>query len=136
MQGLSLSQERLLDEALACVEHGLFRAAHVAAWQAFMDFLEQKMASDGLVKLRAARTKWPQNSTIEELREQFPEHQIIEAARDVGLVSKSGAKSLLGMLSKRNECAHPSNYRPDMNVCLGYVSDVIVRIDEISQKPF
>src|SRR5712691_3447199 len=55
---LSLRQDDLLRQALRCIENELFRAAHVMAWAAFMDFLEEKLASDGLLKLRAARPAW------------------------------------------------------------------------------
>jgi hypothetical protein len=65
---LSLKQDELFRQALRCVEHALYRAAHVLAWAGFMDFLEEKLASDGLVKLRAAYTAW-NVSSIEELRE-------------------------------------------------------------------
>ena len=32
LRSLSLQQHELLLEALECVEHGLYRAAHVSAW--------------------------------------------------------------------------------------------------------
>ncbi|MFZ2001974.1 MAG: hypothetical protein WAU73_21490 [Candidatus Sulfotelmatobacter sp.] len=59
---LTLKQDELFRQALRCVEHKLFRAAHVLAWAGFMDLLEEKLASDGLVKLRAAKTAWKASS--------------------------------------------------------------------------
>jgi hypothetical protein len=53
LAALSLLQESLLSDALRCVQFGLHRAAHVMAWAAFMDLLEERMASDGLVALHA-----------------------------------------------------------------------------------
>ena len=55
---LNLRQDDLMRQALRCVENGLFRAAHVMGWAAFMDFLEEKLQSDGLVKLRGIRQNW------------------------------------------------------------------------------
>ena len=103
---LTLKQDELFRQALRCVEHKLFRAAHVLAWAGFMDLLEEKLASDGLVKLRAAKTAW-KASSVEELRENVVEFQLIEAAKDLGLCTKTEMKALHGMLNKRNECAHP-----------------------------
>jgi hypothetical protein len=60
-------------------------------------------------------------TTVEDLRENIVEHQLLEAARDLGLLSKAATKALLGLLSKRNECAHPSGYSPSLNKSLGYV---------------
>jgi hypothetical protein len=68
LAGLSLQQDDLFREALRCIENGSHRAAHVMAWAAFMDFLEQKLASDGLAKVRNARPNWAKHATIEDLR--------------------------------------------------------------------
>lgn len=134
LKGLSLQQDELFQQALACTERGIFRAAHVMAWTGFMDFLEQKLASDGLVKLKSVKTVWNKYGTIDEIRENVPELQIIEASRDIGLLSKSEAKTLIGLLSKRNECAHPSGYKPDLDESLGYISELLNRIVKLQAK--
>jgi hypothetical protein len=133
LSGLSLRQDELIRQALRCAEAELFRASHVMAWAGFMDFLEDKLASDGLVRLAAARPKWPTKS-LEELRENVNEYQLVEAARDLGLCSKNETKALHGMLNKRNECAHPSDYFPDLNETLGYISEVLRRIRTLMPK--
>jgi hypothetical protein len=130
---LSLDQDELFQQALACIERGIFRAAHVMAWAGFIDFLGGKLSSD-LVKVMAVRPGWGKYRTIEEIRENVPESQLVEAARDVALLSKSETKTLLGLLSKRNECAHPSSYRPGLNESLGYVSELLNRIEQLHVK--
>lgn len=130
---LSIRQDDLLRQALRCVENELFRAAHVMAWAAFMDFLEEKIAGDKLVRLRSARPTWKANS-VEELRENVVEFQLIEASRDLGLIGKTEMKALHGLLNKRNECAHPSNYFPGLNEALGYVSEILQRIKTLLPK--
>ena len=122
-----------MKQALRCVEQRLFRAAHVMAWAAFMDFLEEKLASDGLAKVRAARPAWKAHS-VEELREHQPEYQIVEVTQAVGLCGKSEAKALLGLLNGRNECAHPSSYYPQLNETLGYISQLLQRIATLAPK--
>lgn len=134
LQGLSLRQQDLLVEALDCVEHGLFRAAHVSAWQAFMDLLQEKLASDGLVKVKAARIGWAKFATMDDLREEISEFQFVEVAKAVALVSRGEMKTLHGMLSTRTQCAHPSQYRPGLNEALGYVSDLISRMGQLQTK--
>lgn len=134
LKGLSLQQEELFREALSCIEGGNFRAAHVMAWAAFADFLEQMLASDGLTKLKSVRSGWSKYATMEQLRENVPEHQLIEAALDVGLLSKSEMKTILGLLSKRNECAHPGSYLPGLNEALGYVSELLRRVERLQTK--
>jgi hypothetical protein len=130
---LSLRQDELLRQSLRCVENELFRAAHVMAWAGFMDFLEEKLASDGLKKLRAARPNWRATS-VEELRENVVEYQLIEVARDLGLCSKVEMKALHGLLNKRNECAHPSAYFPLLNESLGYIAEIIQRVGQLQPR--
>lgn len=133
LSALSIRQDELLRQALRCIENELFRAAHVMAWAGFMDFLEEKLASDGLKKLRAIRPAW-KTATVEELREAVVEFQLIEAAKGLGLCTKTEAKALQGLLNKRNECAHPSNYFPSLNESLGYVSEILQRIGQMQPK--
>ena len=130
---LTLRQDDLLRQALRCIENELYRAAHVMAWAAFMDFFEEKLASDGLVRLRAVHPAW-RASSVEELRDNVVEYQLLEVARDLGLCGKTETKALQGLLSKRNECAHPSAYFPSMNETLGYVTEVLNRIGTLQPK--
>lgn len=130
---LSEWQRKLFNEALDCIGAGMYRAAHVLAWAAFADFLEQKLASDGLKKVAAAYPKWD-TSSLEALRESTNEHQLIEAGRKVGLFSRSPCKTLQGLLSIRNECAHPSDYEPELNDSLGYLTQLRGRIAFLQPK--
>lgn len=130
---LNLRQDDLLRQALRCVENGLYRAAHVMAWAAFADFLEEKLQSDGLVKVRAARPAW-KGATMAEMREYVPERQLVEVTQAVGLCTKNEAKALVGLLDRRNECAHPSAYFPQMNESLGYVSELLQRLRLLAPK--
>lgn len=130
--GLSIKQDDLFHEALRCVENGLFRAALVMAWAAFMDFLHQKLAEDGLVDLRKARPNW-KLTVPEDLREQSDFH-VIEAAKDMGFLRKTEQKALQGLLNRRNECAHPEDFYPGLNESLGYLSELIGRIETLKAR--
>ena len=135
LKNLSILQDELFRQALRCVESGLFRAAHVMAWCGLVDYLADKFASDGFKKLRAARSKWLLNSK-EDLLESQTDYALIEAARAVAICSKTEMKALHGLLSKRNECAHPSSYFPGLNESLGYVSELFQRIATLQKKPY
>jgi hypothetical protein len=130
---LSLQQDELFRQSLRCLEHGLYRASHVMAWAGFMDFLEEKLASDGLVKLKALRSSW-KGSTIEEMREYVNEFSLIDVTQPLGLCTKNEMKALHGLLNKRNECAHPSGYAPGLNETLGYLSELLARIQKLQSK--
>lgn len=128
---LNLKQTELLEEATKSAEHGLYRPAIVMSWAAFMDFLEEKIASDGFTSLHNRYANWKTITTLEELRETRTDSAILDAARALTLLNKHEVKSLHGLLSKRNECAHPSGYKPSLNEALGFISELLNRIPTI-----
>lgn len=131
---LSLKQTELLEEALRAMEHGLYRPAIVMSWAAFMDFIQERLAEDGFRPLHARYPKWTRWSSLDELREGITEFAMLEAARELGYLTKADLKAAQGMLSLRNECAHPSGYKPSLNEALGYVSQMLNRIPTIAQR--
>lgn len=130
---LSIAQDDLFRQSLRCVEHELYRAAHVLSWAGMIDYYEQRLNDDGLVRLSQARPKWATNS-LEDLRESVPEFQLIEAGRPLGLLSKNDVKALHGLLNKRNECAHPSDYFPSLNDTLGFITELLKRIEKLAGR--
>ncbi len=132
LAGLSLKQDELFRQALRCIEHGLFRAAHVMAWAAFVDFVHEKLTEDGATKIGATRPKWG-ISRAEDLRE-WADYQVLEALIPVGLCRRTEVKALHGLLNRRNECAHPEDYHPGLNEALGYVSELLQRLAQLRAR--
>ena len=132
--GLSPRQEGLFQESRDCADNGSYRAAHVMAWAAFMDCLEDMLASDGLRKVFAAHPSWAKWATIEELRQNVSESQLIDVAGDVGLLLKNDMKVLHGLLAERNECAHPSAHAPGCEEAVGYIANLRRRLEAIQKK--
>jgi hypothetical protein len=130
---LNLKQDDMMRQALRCAENGLYRAAHVMAWAACMDYIEEKLSEDNMNKLRGARPNW-QGSDIHEMAEYVPEHQLVESLKAVGLTTKNETNALLGLLRRRNECAHPTGYMPQVNETLGYISEILQRIKKLAPK--
>lgn len=126
---LSIHQDELFREALRAIEVGLFRASHVLAWAGFVDFLHALVASKGCPALEAARPSW-KVKTADDLRE-HADFQVIELGKELGIYNKTVMKALQGLLNKRNESAHPSDYFPDMNETLGYMSEIFQRVERL-----
>lgn len=131
---LNLKQDDLMRQAFRCVENELYRAAHVMAWAAFMDFYEELLQSDGLLALRAARPAWKQVRDIEEVREYRAEYALLELAQPLQLAGKSEMKALQAMLNKRNQCAHPSSFVADLNTTLRFMAEVLHYLDLLAGK--
>jgi hypothetical protein len=133
LTSLSIEQDDLFRQSLTCFEKECFRAAHVMAWSAFMDFVEHKLCEDGCKKIKKNRPKW-NIKNVDDLRDVGSEYQIIEAIRSVSLCSKTEEKALLGLLNKRNECAHPSNFYPELNDTLGYITELLKRLETLQKR--
>lgn len=122
---LSERQQQSLGESLRCIENELYRASHVLAWSAYVDYLEELL----LKKAFPGKDEtW--------LRENYTDHRIIEQGRVNGLIGKQEETSIKGLLSVRNECAHPTDFFPDLNESLGYVSAIISRIQGLNNRNF
>ncbi len=125
LTALNLRQENLFRQALRCAENGLYLAAHVMAWAALMDLYEEKLGSDGLVRVHSAYPKWVVYATLDDLRENVKEYQLIEAGKKIKLLTNGQMESLHGHLNSRNQAAHPTGFEPGINETLGYIESLI-----------
>lgn len=134
LEALNLRQARLFRQALRCAENAVYLAAHVMAWAAFMDLYEEKLASDGLAMVHKEYPKWAVHTTLDDLRENIKEHQLIEAGKKVKLLTNGQMKALHGHLNSRNLAAHPTGFDPGINETLGYVESLIRLAEIIDSK--
>lgn len=130
---LNIKQDDLLRQGLRCVEVKVFRGAHVLAWAAMVDYMHEWLSLDGFKLLRQVRPKWKNVTSVDAIRE-YSDFQVIEALHDCGYCRNSMKKALHGLLSIRNECAHPSDYYPDLNATLGYISQLIIRFKTLEKN--
>jgi hypothetical protein len=130
---LSLDQDDLFRQALRAAEHGLFRSAIIMAWAGFMDYAEERLGADGFKAVNARYQAW-KISDIDDLRDKINDFQVIDALYAVKLCSKGAKKSLHGLLSTRNECAHPSDFYPVLNDSLGFISQLLQRVQTMGPK--
>jgi len=133
VSALSVKQGDMLKQSVRCIEVEVFRAAHVLAFAAFVDYLHEMAARDKFVALNAARPKL-KVTNVDDLREKYTDHGFIEALEAAKLISKTERKAFHGLLTRRNECAHPSDFYPDMNQSLGYLSEIISRLEALKKR--
>ena len=135
LSGLSLDQDQLIRQALRCVESKLFRAAHILAWTAYMDLIQNKLGLDSFKKVNTLRPTW-NIKTVENFWEKTNEFQIIETCKKLKLITEQERRMLQSYLTKRNWCAHPSNFYPDYNQTLGYVTDILKNMEKIQKRSY
>jgi hypothetical protein len=124
LSGTPVDVQDYFHESIACVEGGLFRAAIVMAWAGHLHVYSESLFYKHEADIRVARPKWS-FMDLAELKEQYPEAQILDVGKDVKFIGKAQQKVLLGQLSLRNQCAHPTLYRPSMNAAIGYVDEMV-----------
>lgn len=134
LEGLSIAQDDLFRQSFRCAEAGLYRAAHVMCWAALMDYIQGLLQEVGLPAIRKAYPNWKLTRDVSELAEYIPEAQLIQALQTLGVCTKNEVKALVGLLNKRNECAHPSAFLPGPNETLGYISECIQRLKSLECK--
>lgn len=124
LSSLNLKQDDLFRQSLRCIEVGVYRAAHVLAWAAMADYLQEWLIDDNKGNLKTIRPNW-RTSSIEELIEDSNEFQIIITLRKCSYINQDIEQSLHGLLKRRHLCAHPSSYLPDYNMTLGYLAELL-----------
>src|SRR6476646_1871347 len=83
LTALSLKQDELFRQSLRCIENELYRAAHVLAWAGFIDFYEEKLSARKFKKLHLAYPGWSKFKTVEDLRENITEYQLIGSGETI-----------------------------------------------------
>ncbi|HWJ87795.1 MAG TPA: hypothetical protein VNS12_06975 [Pelagibacterium sp.] len=124
LSGTPVDVQDYFSEAISCLESELYRSGIVLAWaghfHVFSEVCYQKHEAD----IRAARPKWTFKD-LGELKEAIAESHFLIVAKDVKFTTKAQLRILDGQLSQRNQCAHPTLYRPSMNAAIGYVDELI-----------
>lgn len=113
-------------EAIKCLELELYRPAIVMSWAGFFHCFMEAFFQKHEQKIRDKRGNWSFHD-VSELKEATSESQLIETAKIIRFINKADARVLDGYLSKRNQCAHPTLYKPNMNEAIGYVDVMISR---------
>ncbi|MCH8978981.1 MAG: hypothetical protein IH945_07030 [Armatimonadetes bacterium] len=136
LAGLTIGQQDRLSSALGCVEHGFFAGAVIFSWAVFIDYLLTRFESDAFAKLYLEMPNWSACASREDLVELVTDYALVDAAKRVKLLTKAEMKSMHGLLSDRNQCAHPTGYDPDMNEAIGYVSRIIKTISTVENRAY
>ncbi|TVO72259.1 hypothetical protein [Sedimenticola selenatireducens] len=124
LDALPIDVKDYFSEAIECLERDLRRAASVMSWAGFFQVFSEKLYAAHEVDIRSLRTKW-NFKDLTELKENYAEAQILDVAKEVKFINKALLRVLQGHLATRNQCAHPTLYKPSLNSCIGYVDEMI-----------
>ena len=111
-------------EAICCLKGKLYRSAIVVAWAGYFHVFSGALYNKHETAIRVARPKWSFKD-MPELRDAIGKSHLLIVAKDVKFITKAQLRIYDGQLSERNQCAHPTLYRPSMNAGIGYVDAMI-----------
>ena len=111
-------------EALGCLENDYRRASVVLSWAGFFEVFLHYVYAKKETEIRIDRPKWV-FTDIYELKENYPESQILDVAKNVKVINKGELKIYQGQLAFRNQCAHPTLFQPSQNNSIGFVDSMI-----------
>ncbi|VXB93756.1 DUF5343 domain-containing protein [Aeromicrobium sp. 9AM] len=112
-----------LQEARSCIDHGLCRPAYVSAWNGYVALALTFLAAGDFAAARAVRPSWKVTS-IEELSMKTPGAELLRMLADLGLTEGDLADQLPLLLQSRNDCAHPTSFRPTATEADDFLLDV------------
>lgn len=103
-----------VEEALACLEHELLRAAVVLSWAGAISVLYEHVLKHHLGKFNCEGKrriqKWRDIVNIEGLS-RIKEGEFLDIAEGAAIIGRSIRDELQGCLRLRNGCAHPNKLR-------------------------
>jgi hypothetical protein len=124
LSGSPVDVQDYFSEAISCVEHELYRSGIVLAWAGHFHVFSELCFKKHEAEIRLSRSKWSFKD-LSELKENASESHFLVVAKDVKFITKPQFRILDGQLSQRNQCAHPTLYRPSMNAAIGYIDEMI-----------
>jgi hypothetical protein len=124
LSGTPVDVQDYFSEAISCLESELYRSGIVLAWAGHFHVFSESCFHKHEIDIRTARPKWSFKD-LTAIKERNAEYQLLIVAKEVNFISNARFRILDGQLSLRNQCAHPTLYRPSMNAAIGYVDDMI-----------
>ena len=126
-----------LQEALACYQHGLYRAAILMVWAAVVQHLYSVAGSHrgGVTLVQAANKARFGNAKrkYREIKKQddflyLGERDFIQLAEDSGMLNRNARKVLHERLELRNLCGHPTQYRPGREETVIFIESLTLNV--------
>lgn len=117
-----------IEEALLCLRANALRAAIVFLWAGAIRTIQQRMLNIGLKPLNAALLRHdPKSRNISKLDDfaYVKDKTALLVAQDLAVFDKSERGMLEQSLELRNNCGHPTKYRPGTKKTSSFIEDVI-----------
>jgi hypothetical protein len=120
-----------VEEAIRCLEAGLYRAAVVLSWIGAISVLYNHVIQSRLaefnVEARRRNVKWQDAQTSDGLA-RMREHEFLQVIEAISVIGKSVKDELETGLRLRNGCGHPNSLRVRENRVLAHLESLILNV--------
>lgn len=124
LSGAPVDVQDYFSEAIRCIENELYRSSIVMAWAGFFHVFSEALYSKHEADIGIKRPNW-KFTDLAELKEVAGESHLLIVAKDVKFITNPRRRIYDGQLSTRNQCAHPTLYRPSLNEAIGFTDNMI-----------
>lgn len=117
-----------LEEAVKCLRVGAHRACVVFTWSASVRAIQGELLAHGSSVVSAALQKHdPKSRPVTKLEDfaYVKDSVSLLAAKDLGILDKNQKDALDAALILRNNCGHPSKYKPGVKRVSSFLEDVL-----------
>lgn len=121
-----------LEEAIACHECELFRAAIVMSWLGAMDVLHRHVHKHRLTDFNAEASrvfgkKW-KNAMAQDDLGRMGERDFLERLESIGVLGKNAKAQLITSLDLRNGCGHPNSLKVGVNKSAAHIETLLQNV--------
>jgi hypothetical protein len=125
-----------LEEAVACYDNGLFRAAILMVWAAVMEHLYMTAAShkNGIRDFESANhARFGNSKNYRQIKKRddflyLREYDFIQLGEYAGMLNRNARKLLHERLDLRNRCGHPTKYKPGREETVIFIESLLLNV--------
>jgi hypothetical protein len=117
-----------VEEAITCLRFGALRASVVFLWTGAIRTLHTTALAKGEAAVNTAIQKQDAKARVVKTTDDFAwikDRTFLDATPDIGILDKAEKGTLIAALQLRNDCGHPTKYRPGAKKVSAYIEDII-----------
>jgi hypothetical protein len=131
LSNISEPSRSFIEEAVACLEHDLYRSAVVLSWVGAVALLFDHVISHKLNEFNTAAgirlSKWRPAVTADDLA-RIKETEFLDVLEAISVIGKSVKKQLINCLDLRNGCGHPNSLRIADHTAAAHIEVLLLNV--------
>jgi len=123
-----------VEEAIACFEYQLYRAAVVSSWTAAVQVLQQHVHAHHLARFNAEAlrvdAKWKSAKTTDDFG-RMKESDFLDRLATLSIIGRDVKRELVNCLGLRNGCGHPNSLKLGQNTVAHHIEILLLNVFKV-----